>query len=183
MRIWLELDTLSRHLLDAAVDEMLLHLKIGDAVAQQASDAIALFEKRHPVAGARQLLRGGKPRGTGAHHGHALAGPGGGRLGPDPTLPERVIDDGLLNLLDGYRRLVDAEHAGGLARGRANTAGEFRKIVGRMQHADGFAPAAAINQIVPVGNDIVQRTAGVAKRHAAVHAPRALFAKLLFWKI
>ena len=103
MRIRLELDTLGRHLLDAAVDQVLLHLEIRDAVAQQAADAIALFEDRHPVAGARELLRGGKPRGTGTHHSHALARAACGRLGPDPTLPKRVIDDGLLNLLDGHR--------------------------------------------------------------------------------
>ena len=35
-------------------------------------------------------------------------------------------------------------------------------------------PAVVIHQIVPVGNDVVQRTAGVAEGHAAIHAARAL---------
>src|SRR5579864_9771235 len=149
---------------------MLFHLEIWNAIAQQASDAIVLFEDSHPVAGARQLLRGRKSSGTGAHHGHTFARSCGGRLGPNPTLPEREVDDALLNMLDGYRGLINAEYAGGLARGGAYAAGEFRKIVGRVQNADGFTPAPAIYQVVPVGNNIVQRTAGVAERHAAIHA-------------
>ena len=35
-------------------------------------------------------------------------------------------------------------------------------------------PAAAVHQIVPVGNEVVQRAAGVAEGHAAIHAARAL---------
>jgi len=51
------------HLRDAAVDEVLLHLEIGNAVAQQAADAFAFFSNTvHVVAGARQLLRAGEAR-------------------------------------------------------------------------------------------------------------------------
>ena len=39
-----ECDTFRRHLLDAAIDQMLLHLEIGNAVAQQATDAIVLLK-------------------------------------------------------------------------------------------------------------------------------------------
>ena len=70
----LETHSLGAHLLDAAVDEVLLHLEIRDAVAQQAADAVVLLEDRDVVAGARQLLRGGQARGTGADHRDALAG-------------------------------------------------------------------------------------------------------------
>jgi hypothetical protein len=51
------------HLLDAAVDVVLLHLEVGDAVAQQAADAVVLLEQRHVVAGARELLRAAMPAG------------------------------------------------------------------------------------------------------------------------
>ncbi len=105
---------------------------------------------------------------------------GSGRIQP---CCERVVDDGLLDLLDGHRRLVDAQHAGGFARRRADAAGEFRKIVGRVQHANGFAPAAAIHQVVPVGNDVGERAAGVAEGHAAIHAAGALRAELVFGKV
>ena len=54
-----------RHLLDAAINVRLFHLEIGNAVAQKAADAIILFEHRHVVPDARELLRGrqaGRPR-------------------------------------------------------------------------------------------------------------------------
>ena len=54
---------------------------------------------------------------------------------------EGAIDDGLLDLLDGDRRLVDAEHAGGFARRGADAAGEFGEIVGGVQTA-GWLPAS-----------------------------------------
>ena len=69
-----ELDAFGVHLFEAAVDEALLHLEIGDAVAEQAADAVGFFEDRHPVAGAAELLRGGQARGSGADHGDAFAG-------------------------------------------------------------------------------------------------------------
>jgi len=39
------------HLSDAAVDQALLHLEVGDAVAEQAADAVVLLEHRHRVTG------------------------------------------------------------------------------------------------------------------------------------
>jgi hypothetical protein len=61
-----EAHALRLHLLDAAVDQALFHLEVGNAVAQQAADAVALLEHRHLVAGARQLLGGGQAGGAGA---------------------------------------------------------------------------------------------------------------------
>ncbi len=76
--------------------------------------------------------------------------------------------------LMAHRRLIDPEHARRFARRRTDAAGELRKIIGGVQHADRFAPAVAIHQIVPIRNDVVQRAAGVAEGHAAIHAARAL---------
>ena len=61
--------------------------------------------------------------------------------------------------------------------------GEFREVVGRVQLPDRFFPASAIHQIVPIGNEIVDGTSGLAERHAAIHAARALRAKVFFRKI
>ena len=44
------------HLADAAVDQMLFHLEVGNAVTQQSADAVGFFEQGHGMAGARQLL-------------------------------------------------------------------------------------------------------------------------------
>ena len=61
---------------------------------------------------------------------------------------------------------------------RADAAGELREVVGGVQLAHGFLPAAAIDQVIPVGNDVGQRAAGMAEGHAAIHAARALRAQL-----
>src|SRR5438034_2882416 len=46
-----------------------------------------------------------------------------------------------------------------------------------------FLPASAINKIIPVRNEVVDRASGVAERHAAIHPARSLRAQLLFRKI
>ena len=179
----LERDSFGHELLDAAVQNALFELEIGDAVTQQAADAVGLFEDRDGVAGAVELLRRGQARRTRTDHRHSLSAARRGRLGTDPALLEGVLDDRLFDLLDGDRRLVDSEHAGGLAGRRADAAGDLREVVGGVQNADGLLPAVAVDQVVPVGDDVVERTAGVAEGHAAIHAARALGFELLFGKL
>ena len=93
------------------------------------------------------------------------------------------VDDGALVVLDGDGRLDDAEHAGAFAGSGADAAGELREVVGLVQALERLLPAAAEDQVVPLGNQVVDRAAaghagndvaGVAERRAAVHAARAL---------
>src|SRR5690606_2824591 len=122
-----ELGALRAHLLDTAVDVPLLHLELGDAVAEQAADAVGALVDGDRVAGPGQLLRGGQTRGSRADHRDGLAGQALGDLRGDvPGLP-RLVDDRDLDVLDGDRRLVDAEHARRLAGGRAQPPGELRE--------------------------------------------------------
>ena len=131
------------HLRDAAVEVALLHLELGDAVAQQPADAVGALEHGHVVTGARELLRGREAR-----------------PGPLPTTATRLpvlrvdddrrdqpsshaaVDDLDLDLLDRDRRLVDAEHARGFARRRAQPAGELGEVVGRVQALDRRVPTS-----------------------------------------
>ncbi|CAB4847085.1 unannotated protein [freshwater metagenome] len=53
-----ELHALGHHLLETAVEMPLLHLELGDAVAEEAADAIGTLEHRDRVTGASELLRG-----------------------------------------------------------------------------------------------------------------------------
>ena len=69
-----ELDALGFHLAHAPVDVALLHLEVGNAVAQQAADAVGLLEQRHRMAGTRELLGAGHAGGARADDGDALAG-------------------------------------------------------------------------------------------------------------
>ena len=51
---------LTTHLVDALVEVLLLHLELGDAVAQQPADLVGALVDRHGVAGPGQLLGGRK---------------------------------------------------------------------------------------------------------------------------
>src|SRR5262245_50763499 len=172
-------DALGRHLLHATVDQPLLHLEVGDAVAQQAADAVVALEERHRMPGPRELLGARHARGTRADHGDALAGLALRPLRRHPALGPGVIDDVLLDVLDGDRVVVDVEDARLLARRGTDAAGELGEVVRRVQALDRLTPAAAVHEVVPVGDDVPERAALVAERDAAIHAARALRAQRL----
>ncbi len=165
-----ELGALGLHLLQAAVDVALLHLELGDAVAQQPADAVGALEHGDVMTGPGELLGGGQPGRTGADDGHRLAGHQVRRVGLHPALVQGVVDDLDLDLLDGHRVGVDAQHAGRLARRRAQPAGELREVVGGVQPLDGVVPAVPVDQVVPLRDQVAQRTTVVAERDPAVHA-------------
>ena len=48
-----------------------------------------------------------------------------------------------------------------------------------MQYLQGSLPVTLVNQVIPVRNDIVNRTALVAKGNAAIHTARALLAYVI----
>ncbi len=55
-------DAFAFHLRHAAVDDVLFHLEVGNAVTQQAAGLGVFLEHMHVVAGARELLRAGQAR-------------------------------------------------------------------------------------------------------------------------
>ena len=144
-----------------------------------AAGLVALVD-RDRVPGPAQLLRGGQARGPGADDGDAAARLDGRRLRHDPALVPAAVDDRDLDLLDRDRvALADLQHARRLARRGAQTTGELREVVGRVQLDDRLAPAVAVDEIVPVRDQVAERAAVVAERHAALHAARALLAQAL----
>ena len=179
MGVDVELDPLCLHLAHAAFDHLLGQLEIRDAIAQQATDAVLSLVHRDRVAGARQLLRRGHTGRPGPDHGDTLAGLVRRDLRLDPALFPGLLDDRQLDVLDRDRRVVDVQRTGGLARGRADPPSELGEVVGRVQDIDRRPPVALIDQIVPVGDQVVDRTALVTKRDPAVHAACALLADLL----
>ncbi len=76
--------------------------------------------------------------------------------------------------------VVDVERARLLAWRRADAAGELREVVGRVEDVERGLPVGPVDQVVEVGNDVVDRAAAVAERRAAVHAARALDLGLVF---
>ncbi len=169
-----ELRALGAHLRQPPVQVPLFHLELGDAVAQQAARGVGALEHGHVVTLTGQLLRGGQAGRPGTDHGHLLARlhRRGERL--HPALGPRAVDDLHLDLLDGHRIGVDAQHAGGLTGGRAEPAGEFREVVGRVQPFGGLVPVVPPHQVVPLRNEVAERAAGVAEGDAAIHAAAGL---------
>ena len=162
------------HLLETAVDVPLLHLELGDAVAQQAADAVCPLEDRHCVTGAGQLLRCSQTGRATADNCDLLVGGVRGANRLDPPFVEGLVDDLDLDLLDGDRILVDAQDTGRLTGCGAQTTGELREVVGRVQTLDGVVPVVLVNQVVPLGNQVSERATVVAERNSAVHATAGL---------
>ena len=145
------------HLAEAVLEVALLHLEVRDAVAQEAADAVVPLEDRDGVSGAGELLGGGESRGPGADDGDGLAGEAARRLGLDPAVRERLVDDRHFDLLDRDGGLVDAQDARALARSRAEAAGELGEVVRRVQALDRRAALAAPRQVVPLRDEIAER--------------------------
>src|SRR5690606_11257690 len=112
----MENDALRLHLRDAAVNMVLLHLEVGDAVAQQAACLRLALEDMHLVPDPGELLSRGHPGRPGADDGNPLSGAGTRRLGPDPAVLPGLVGDRLLNRLDGDGHALEIERACLLAR-------------------------------------------------------------------
>ena len=162
------------HQRQPALQPALLELELRNPVAKQAADAIGALEHRHEVAGAVQLIGGRQPRRARADNGHPFAGARWRGLRGDPPFRERALDDRHLRRLDRDRRIVDPQHARSLARRGTQASGEFGKVVRRVEPIDGGAPPIAIDEVVPVGNQVAERATLMTERDAAVHAARRL---------
>ena len=176
-----ELDAFLFHDGDAPVDDPLLDLVVGDAVPEEATDPVVLLEDDGRVPSPVELLRRREPGGPASDDGDLLAGTLLRRcgLGDDPSLLEGPVDDGELYLLYGHGLVVDGEDARSLARGGAEHPRELGEVVGLVQAVYGLPPVLAVDEVVPVGDQVSQGAARVAERHAAVHAARGLALELL----
>src|SRR5690606_38451156 len=114
----------------------------------------ALLEHGDGMAGACQLLCSGQAGRAGTDDGDLLAGLVAGRLRHHPAVFTGLVDDGALDGLDADRLARDVQRTRGFTRRRADAAGEFGELVGRVQDIDGLAPVAPIDQIIPVRNDV-----------------------------
>ena len=136
------------------------------------------------------MVRCGQSRRAGAHHRHLLSSAHLGNMWDDEPSGIALLHDGQLVLLHRDWVTVQATGTGRLAQGGAHPAGKLRKVVGLSQPFQGVVQVAVVYQVVPLRNQIVQRTAGIhprqlhpglAEGHAALHAPGPLPLPLLFW--
>ncbi|MNV39150.1 hypothetical protein D3C71_1307200 [compost metagenome] len=168
----MEGNTFTLDLLDTAIDEVLLHLEIRNAVTQQPAGLRFALEDMNLVAGAAKLLRSRHAGWAGTDDGNLLAGVDRRRLRHDKAQLVSLVGNRLLDGLDGDRRILEVQRAGFLAGCGTDAAGEFREVVGGMEVADRLFPVVVIDQIVPVGDLVVH---GTARRtmtvwNAAIHA-------------
>src|SRR5882724_527279 len=174
-----ELDALVAELCEPPLDDVLLDLEVRDAEPDQAAAGLVALEDSHRVTRTVELLSARESRRAGADDRDALPRPGLGRLRDDPALVPRTRHDGQLDLLDGDGvALLDLEHAGRLARCRTEAPGELGEVVGAVQLGDRLAPAIAVDEVVPVRDEVSERTAVMTERHATLHATRALLPEL-----
>ena len=179
-----KLDPFGLHDADPALHHLLFQLHAGDAVHQKAAGAVLPLVDGDGVAALVEVIGDGEARRPRPDDGDALAGAGGGRGGLDPSPGVARLDDGALVLTDGDRAAGHlAAGAGGFAQSRADPAGELGKAVGGKQAAQRKLPPAMPEQLVPLGDEVVQRAARgraaqdrprLAEGHAAVHAAAGL---------
>ena len=174
-----EARALGPQLIKAPVKPALLHPELRDPVAQQAPDPIGPLVDHHVVTGPGELLGGRQPGRTRTDHGDHAPGPSRRPQRGEPPPSTGVIDDPQLHLLDRDRIGVDRQHAGVLARGRAQRAGELGEVVRGVQPIRRTPPLTPPDQLVPVRDQIPQRATRVTKRHPAVHTPTRLHPLLL----
>ena len=98
-----EPDALGLELVDPAVDVVLGHLEVGDAVGQQPAGPVVALVDGDRVPGAAELLGGGQARRAAADDRHALAGLVLRRHGADPAHLPALVDDRRLDVLDRHR--------------------------------------------------------------------------------
>src|SRR5438067_4142301 len=174
MGIRFENNSLFRHEVEPPLHNPLLQFEIGNAVGQQSADAIGSFKYGHRVTRSIQLSRTGEARWTRADDSYLLTRSDFGRLRTHPALPEGMRNQAELDLLDGDWIVVDAQDARGFAGSRTNPTCKLREIVGLMKNLNGFSPTTLVNQVIPIRNDVPERTAGVTEGDATIHAAGTL---------
>ena len=138
------------------------------------------------MSGFVELGGGGESSGAGTDHSDFFPRAVCGGFGDDPTLLPAFIDDRVFDTLNCHSRVMDAEDAGAFTGGGADSSGEFREVIGFVESVEGFPPESAIYEVVPLGDEIVDRAAAghaadegasVAEWCAAVHAASTLLAE------
>ncbi len=168
---------------------LLVELHVGDAVHEQSTNAVSSFVNGHVVTCRIELSGAGQARWARANHGDLLAGSRLWWIGSDPVMLPTMIDDRALDVLDRDWRLMNAAAASAFAWSWANSASELREVVRQMQAIQGFSPTSAIDEVIPFGDQVVdratrshalQKTTGMAKRNTTIHAARALLLESFF---
>ena len=162
---------------DAASDDGLFELEIGDAVDQQPAHAVMPVVDLDLIAAPAQLLgRGepGRPRADDADRAAELARR---RRRLDPAALEGGVGDVTLHRTDGHRAvagLLDNAVAFAQPVVRTDPAADLRHVVGRRGDLVGLRQTPLGGQHQPVRDVVVDRAVDLAIGHAALRAAARL---------
>src|SRR5688572_26957925 len=156
VRVADESDSLLLHELDPAHhDRVLVELHVGDAVHEQTAGTICAFEDGDSMAGAIQLRSSRKSGGPRPDNCDFLPSANFGLLRNYPTFFPASIDNRGFDVLDRDGWSVDSEDARSFARSGANAAGELREVIRLVETIERFLPQATVNEIVPLGDQVI----------------------------
>lgn len=174
MMIAMKVDAFADHLLDAPFDVIFFEFKVGDPVAEQATGVVVFFVDVDVMADAGELLGGGETGGAGTDDGDTLASfrQRGSRF--DPSLLPSAIGDGAFDSFDCDGGVFEVEGAGGFAGSGTDPSGNFGEIIGAVEIGGGAFPVLIVDEVVPIGNLIIDGTAGVTIGHPAIHTSGSL---------
>ena len=129
-----ENDTFLGEKVDAALhDVFLIEFHIGNAIHQQAADAIFTLENGDIVTCLVELICASETGRAGADDSDFLASSLFRDAWDDPAFLPTLVDDRALVVLNGDGRSDDAEHAGAFAGSGADAAGELGEMIGLVQ--------------------------------------------------
>jgi hypothetical protein len=99
----------------------------------------------------------------------------------DQAFVEATVDDVPFQHTDRHGIAVDPQYAGPFAGRGTEPTGELGEIIRGVQGFERIFPAPAVDEIVPLRNQVHDRTTGIAltKGHTAIHATGALDLELV----
>src|ERR1043166_5390383 len=133
------------------------------------------------MAGFIKLICTCEPSGTGSHNGYSFVGSPERRLWNNPCFLEPAIHNGAFDTLNRHWIVVDSQHTRPFARRRTDSPCELWKVISLMKQFQRLTPVACVNQVIPIGNEIVKRTTGsrtiqncsrMTERYATIHTAR-----------
>ena len=169
---------------NSSLDDAFFQLHVGNAVHQQTAHAVASFKHRDGMSSVIELVGCRESRRTRADDRDLLAGSHLRRLRLRPAFRISSLHNGVFVCPHGYSIAFRAAGTRFFAKRGTHAAGKFRETVGQPQPVIRLLPCPSVDEIVPFGNEVAQRTAGnhppdhhagLAERHAARHAARRLF--------
>src|SRR5262249_3626819 len=155
-----ELNSLLLKKIYSTLHNLFVQLHVWNSVHQQTTYSIRLLKHRDQMARPVKLVCTRKSSRTRSNNRDSLARPRQRRLSNDPTFLESPIDNGALDTLNRNRIVIYSQHTRSFARRRTHSASELRKVVRLMKQFQRTTPIACVNQVIPIRNEIVQRTTG-----------------------